>query len=209
MVDPKDIQATCDDIVREFAPLKIILFGSYAHGTPTEDSDVDLLVVMPIPESQTRRQAVEIRRRIPRRFRMDVVVRSPEEIAYRISHNDWFLREVTQEGQVLYESAPGMGTATGRGATRTGAKSEWGQLFQPRFSLCWSLKMDRVTNEDLEIAYRRIVLFLCFSSLRNLNIYTWCYTRAAFIDALLREACVSLLELVGRPNSRAIPKVNH
>ena len=69
MVDLKDIQATCDDIVREFAPLKIILFGSYADGTPTEDSAVDLLVVMPIPESQTRHQAVEIRRRIPRRRR--------------------------------------------------------------------------------------------------------------------------------------------
>ena len=111
MVDRKDIQATCDDIVREFAPLKVILFGSYANGTPTEDSDVDLLVVMPIPESQTRRQAVEIRRRIPRRFRMDVVVRSPEEIAYRVSHNDWFLREVTQEGRVLYESVdPGVMT---------------------------------------------------------------------------------------------------
>ena len=65
MVDPKDIQATCDDIAREFAPLKIILFGSYAYGTPTEDSDVDLCVVMAIPESQTRRQAVEIRQRIP------------------------------------------------------------------------------------------------------------------------------------------------
>ena len=111
MVDPKDIQATCDDIVREFSPLKVILFGSYAYGTPTEDSDVDLLVVMPIPESQTRRQAVEIRQRIPRRFRMDLVVRSPEEIARRVSLNDWFLREITQEGQVLYESVDaGIGT---------------------------------------------------------------------------------------------------
>ena len=104
MVDPKDIQATCDDIVREFAPLKIILFGSYDYGIPTEDSDVDLCVIMAIPESQTRRQAVEIRKRIPRRFRMDLLVRSPEEIAYRVSHNDWFLREITQKGQVLYES---------------------------------------------------------------------------------------------------------
>ena len=46
MISRKDIQATCDDIVREFAPLQVILFGSYAYGTPTEDSDVDLLVVM-------------------------------------------------------------------------------------------------------------------------------------------------------------------
>ena len=48
MVTQKDIQATCDDIVREFAPLQVILFGSYAYGNPTEDSDVDLLVVMDI-----------------------------------------------------------------------------------------------------------------------------------------------------------------
>jgi predicted nucleotidyltransferase len=104
MVDRKEIQATCDDIVREFAPLKVILFGSHADGTSRPDSDVDLLVVMAVPESQTRDQAVEIRRRIPRRFRMDLLVRTPEEIAYRVAHNDWFLREVTERGKVLYES---------------------------------------------------------------------------------------------------------
>ena len=104
MVNREDIQATCDDIVREFAPLQVILFGSYAYGTPTEDSDVDLLVVMEIPESETRGQAVEIRQRIPRRFSLDLLVRSPEELAYRISYNDWFLREITERGEVLYES---------------------------------------------------------------------------------------------------------
>ena len=88
MITREDIQATCDDIVREFAPLQVILFGSYAYGMPTEDSDVDLLVVMAVPESQTRHQAVEIRQRIPRRFPMDLLVRSPEELAYRISYND-------------------------------------------------------------------------------------------------------------------------
>ncbi len=104
MVSRKDIQATCDDIVREFAPLQVILFGSYAYGMPSEYSDVDLLVVMPIANSETRDQAVEIRQRIPCRFSLDILVRSPEEIAYRVSHNDWFLREVTEKGQVLYES---------------------------------------------------------------------------------------------------------
>ncbi len=102
MVTQKDIQATCDDIVREFAPLQVILFGSYAYGTPTEDSDVDLLVVMDIPESETSRQAAEIWQRIPRSFSMDLLVRSPQEIAYRISHNDWFLREITESGKVLF-----------------------------------------------------------------------------------------------------------
>ncbi len=105
MVSRKDIQATCDDIVREFAPLQVILFGSYAYGTPSEFSDVDLLVVMPVAKSETRQQASEIQERIPRRFSMDLIVRSPEEIAYRISHNDWFFREVAEKGEILYESA--------------------------------------------------------------------------------------------------------
>lgn len=110
MIDRKDIQSTCDDIAREFHPLKIVLFGSYAYGHPTEDSDADLLVVMDIPEDQTRRQAVAIRQRIPRRFRMDLIVRTPRELAFRVAHNDWFYREILERGMVLYESADaGMG----------------------------------------------------------------------------------------------------
>ena len=105
MVSRRDIQATCDDIVRAFSPLKVVLFGSYAYDNPTLDSDVDLLVIMAIPTSETRQKEVEILRRIPRRFRMDLIVRTPEEIAFRVAHNDWFLREVVERGQVLYESA--------------------------------------------------------------------------------------------------------
>ena len=65
MVSRETIQAVVDDIVREFTPLQVILFGSHAYGTPTEDSDVDLLVVMDIPKSEFRNKAIEIRQRIP------------------------------------------------------------------------------------------------------------------------------------------------
>ena len=105
MVSFSAIQATCDDIVRCFAPSKVILFGTYASGTPTDDSDVDLLVIMDVSEPETRRVALEIRRRLPRRFRMDLLVRSSEEVAYRVAHNDWFLREIMERGKTLYESA--------------------------------------------------------------------------------------------------------
>ena len=104
MVTRQEIQAITDDIVREFAPLQVILFGSYAYGTPTEDSDVDLLVVMDIPKSEFTRKAIEIRQRISYRFGLDLFVRSPEEIAYRVSYNDWFLREITEKGEVLHGS---------------------------------------------------------------------------------------------------------
>ena len=105
MVTRQDIQATCDDIVREFAPLQVVLFGSYAYGTPTESSDVDLLVVMPVPKSETRQQEIEIRKRLARPFRLHVLVHPPEELAYRLVYNDWFLREITEKGEVLYETA--------------------------------------------------------------------------------------------------------
>lgn len=104
MVTQQEIQATCADIVREFAPLQVILFGSYAYGTPTEYSDVDLLVVMDIPKSEFSNKAVEIQQHIPRRFSMDLLVRSPKEIAYRLSYNDWFLREITEKGELLHGS---------------------------------------------------------------------------------------------------------
>ena len=100
MVSTKEIHTTCDDIVREFAPQQVILFGSYAYGTPTEESDVDMLVVM-----ETQRQASEIQERIPRRFHLDLHVWCPEDIAYRVAHNDWFLREVLEKGDVLYDTA--------------------------------------------------------------------------------------------------------
>ncbi|MCY4569807.1 MAG: nucleotidyltransferase domain-containing protein [Candidatus Poribacteria bacterium] len=68
MVAREDIQAVTNDIVQKFAPLQVIRFGSYAYGTPTEDSDVDLLVVMDIPKSEYRNKALEIQKRIPYRF---------------------------------------------------------------------------------------------------------------------------------------------
>ena len=105
MVTRQDIQAACDDIVREFAPLQVMLFGSYAYGTPTEYSDVDLLVVMPVAKSETRRQEIEIRERLARPFHLHVLVHSPENLAYRLAYNDWFLQEITEKGEVLYETA--------------------------------------------------------------------------------------------------------
>ena len=100
MISAREIQAACDDIVRAFSPLRVILFGSYAYGTPTEDSDVDMFVVM-----ETQQQVSEMRKRLPRRIPLDLHVRCPQDIAYRVAHNDWFLREVFEKGDVLYDTA--------------------------------------------------------------------------------------------------------
>ena len=71
---------------------------------------------MPVDTSEARNRETEIKNQILSRFNMDLLVRSPEYIAYRISYNDWFLREVTEKGQVLYESPLDKG---GRGGLKS------------------------------------------------------------------------------------------
>src|SRR5437868_15476154 len=68
-------------VAEEFHPDKIILFGSYAYGTPHADSDVDLLVVMPARDEHA--QAVRILWRLAAPFPLDLLVRTPKETAWR------------------------------------------------------------------------------------------------------------------------------
>jgi len=106
----REIRAVARRIARLFRPEKIILFGSYATGTPGPDSDVDLLVVMETPLS-SRQQRLAISRALsPRPFPMDIVVRTPQEIQRRVTAGDFFLREIMATGKVLYErTRDGMG----------------------------------------------------------------------------------------------------
>ena len=100
------IAEVCGEIAAEFRPAKIVLFGSYARGDATLDSDVDLLVIMPF-EGSPHEQSIMIRRQINRhgvRFPLDLLVRSPEFVVQRLRMNDWFLREVLAEGRVMYEA---------------------------------------------------------------------------------------------------------
>jgi len=89
---------------REFHPERVVLFGSHANGSPTADSDVDILVIMP-HEGKGWQMASAIRRRVRPRFAMDLLVRTPEQVRRRIGLGDCFLQEVLEKGKVLYESA--------------------------------------------------------------------------------------------------------
>ena len=103
LVSRKLVQSYCDAVVREFRPEKIILFGSYAYGTPTPDSDVDLLVILPFRGSDVAK-AIQIRSRFDTPFPMDLLVRKPEFIATRLRERDMFVEEVMTQGRVMYES---------------------------------------------------------------------------------------------------------
>ena len=96
------IQDLCRQIVENFQPQKVILFGSYAYGKPNEDSDIDLLVVMPY-EGRNSQKAIEILSKIKTPMPLDLLVRTAEQVKERIEMEDFFMQDIVSKGKVLYE----------------------------------------------------------------------------------------------------------
>jgi uncharacterized protein len=103
MIDFGQIQALSQQIIDKFQPERIILFGSYAYGEPTADSDVDLLVILPFQEMPVQK-AIAIRQQIKAPFPLDLMARTPEYIQQRLEMGDFFIQDVIQNGRVLYEA---------------------------------------------------------------------------------------------------------
>jgi predicted nucleotidyltransferase len=103
-IPQKAIDQVVEQIVEMFKPQKIILFGSYARGNPRPESDVDLLIVMKTSNKESK-QSLEIRRHLGVMFGLDLVVYTSKRLKERVKMGDWFLRDVLQEGKVLYESS--------------------------------------------------------------------------------------------------------
>jgi len=92
-------------IGREYKPQQVILFGSYARGKPTKDSDIDLFIVKETSANRIDR-FVQVKRIIyDPRFRIPVspLVYTPEEVEERLIMGDDFVQEIMREGKVLYE----------------------------------------------------------------------------------------------------------
>ena len=90
-------------IIEDFQPQKIILFGSYAYGQPRDDSDIDLLVILPFTEKKSQK-SLEILNKIKPIFALDLLVRTPSEIQQRLEWGDFLLQEIFEKGKILYES---------------------------------------------------------------------------------------------------------
>lgn len=94
-------------ILRQYGSEKIILFGSYAYGTPTHDSDIDLLVIKNIPESETRDFRLTLKKALWHKlgkfnFSFDIHVDNETRINERIGIGDLFYKEIYSNGRVLY-----------------------------------------------------------------------------------------------------------
>jgi predicted nucleotidyltransferase len=100
------IQEILRKLITQYAPQKVILFGSYAYGTPDPESDLDLLIIKETSERfidrwvTVRRILSDPRRRIP----LETIVLTPQEVAKRLAIGDQFLSEIMEKGEVLYAS---------------------------------------------------------------------------------------------------------
>src|SRR5262245_48260076 len=86
-------------IAERFQPDKIILFGSYAYGTPHDDSDVDLMVVMPAYNELSK--AARIRWEVPSPFPVDLIVRTPAKLRMWLKEEESFHQEIVSKGKFL------------------------------------------------------------------------------------------------------------
>lgn len=101
-VERREIRQMVRRIVSRFDPERIILFGSQARGDAGRDSDVDLLVVMPV-EGSRREKAVEIGVALHGiRLPKDIIVTTPDEFEWRKEVVGTIERPAAREGRVLY-----------------------------------------------------------------------------------------------------------
>src|SRR5574341_1472615 len=89
------IQTILEKLVAEYAPQQVVLFGSYAYGTPGPDSDIDLLIIKETPERFLDRW-VTVQRILTgthRTFPVETLVLTPQEIEKRLAIGDQFIAE--------------------------------------------------------------------------------------------------------------------
>ena len=99
-VDNLQIRMISEEIKKKFEPQKIILFGSYAYGNPTRNSDIDLFIIMDT-QLPLRKQAFLIRKEIKTSIPVDIIVRRPEQVEERIKMGDFFIKQIIQKGIYL------------------------------------------------------------------------------------------------------------
>lgn len=104
-MDEKEIISRIVEKIKiQYKPKKIILFGSYAWGNPTKDSDLDLLIVKETNEKH-RERSLSIRKILSEENRLigiDILVYTPEEFSNRIKMRDSFISKILRKGEVLY-----------------------------------------------------------------------------------------------------------
>ncbi len=99
------IQKIVEKLIKEYNPIKIILFGSYTKGTVHRDSDIDLLIIKQTEKRPVDR-FVEVKKMLYNpslKTPLSPIVLTPKELETRITLGDTFFKEIIEEGVILYE----------------------------------------------------------------------------------------------------------
>jgi predicted nucleotidyltransferase len=100
------VRGIVEKLVTEYAPQRVILFGSLAYGNPRSDSDIDLLIIKETSERFLDRW-VTVRRILSdphRRVALETFVLTPQELSKRLAIGDHFMLEILEKGKTLYEA---------------------------------------------------------------------------------------------------------
>lgn len=102
-LSPAHVQEITRRIVERFSPRRIIMFGSHARGNAGSESDLDLFIEMESEQRPPERAAEVAEIFGLRRWPLDVVVYTPEEVKQVEGVHGTLLSMIEREGQVLYE----------------------------------------------------------------------------------------------------------
>ena len=110
MADAKEVGTILlnilEKLITDYAPQKVILFGSHAWGQPDHDSDIDLLIIKDTDERRFIDRWVTVHRILSdptRTIGLDTIVLTPHEVTDRQAVGDQFIEQILEKGQVLYE----------------------------------------------------------------------------------------------------------
>ncbi len=98
----EEILEKANQIIEQFDPEKIILFGSYASGNPTPESDVDLFIILNSDKSSWEK-SIEVSLALKHTFPIDIIVKTSDEIDKRLNAGDFFIDDILKNGRILYE----------------------------------------------------------------------------------------------------------
>ncbi len=101
VVSQATLKAIADRLRDRYGAQRVLVYGSMARGTSTENSDIDLLVVV---ASTTERfyermgSALAVVRDISRGLPLAPLVMTPEELSVRLARGDQFIQEIVETG---------------------------------------------------------------------------------------------------------------
>ena len=106
MISKDKIQEVVSRLVETYDPLEIYLFGSYAWGNPTEDSDLDLLIVVD-HSNQKRRKRVSsgYLALFGLQISKDIIVYTKDEFDERIANETSLGYKIKHDGKRIYAKA--------------------------------------------------------------------------------------------------------